>query len=46
MIAEFLGGAEVPQYYMDASRTEDDPHTMVSEAFDRGQGGIYDLRRP
>ena len=25
MIAESLGGAEVPHYYMDASRNEDDP---------------------
>ena len=32
-----------PHYYMDVSRNEDDPHTMMGEALAHGQDGIFDL---
>jgi len=37
------GPRQVPHYYMDVSRNEDDMHSMVGEAQHHRQDGIYDL---
>jgi hypothetical protein len=37
------GPRQVPHYYLDVSRNEDDPHTMMGEAMAHDQDGMYDL---